>query len=88
MKFVEVLEQQLKDTGRELRATPREVAAYAAQRAAHLTSIANDPHIMDAVYAERDAVALYAGVVVTDKADATDVRIASVIQGMLAAAIV
>lgn len=42
------------------------VAAYAAKRAAHLASIVDHPGFDVAVEAERDAVALYAGIYATD----------------------
>lgn len=44
------------------------VAVYAAARAAHLAGIVGQPGFDEAVAAERDAVALYAGVYATDAA--------------------
>lgn len=82
--FIKLLEQQLKDAGRDLNVSARDVAAYASQRAAHLSTLVADPNFMDAVKAERDNVALYAGIKAVENADAIDNRVLGIIQGAIA----
>lgn len=59
------------------------VAAYAAQRAAHLATIFGEPGFDEAVKAEIQNVALEAGIAAVDSADAADARIVGIITGAL-----
>lgn len=60
-----------------------EVAAYAAEQAAMLKNVANQPGYHQAVLAARDNVALKAGIKASEQADATDSRIIGIIEGAL-----
>jgi hypothetical protein len=82
--FKQQLEAVLRETGGQLKRSTAEVAAYAAERAAHLARIVGQPGFEEAVKAERDSVALYSGVNVTNNADAADNRIIGLIQGSIA----
>ena len=82
--FRSLLEDVLAETGRSLTDTPAAIAAYAAERSAHLATLVGVEGFEVAVRAERDAVALRAGVAVTTEADAFDQRIAGAIHGALA----
>ncbi len=82
--FEDLLEEAAKSTGVELVNGAKEVAAYAAQRAAVLATLVGRPGYQQAVIAERDNVALFAGVSGVDKADAGQQRLIGIIQGALA----
>ena len=59
------------------------VAEYAAGRSAHLATLVDDPGFEYAVRAERDAVALFAGLETVASADAFDARMVGLIHGIL-----
>jgi len=82
--FKEQLESALTETGLQLQRSAAEVAAYTAQRALHLSTIVGQPGYAEAVKAERDAVALYAGITAVNNADAADNRIIGIIQSGIA----
>lgn len=84
--FKELLERTLQETGAELDQAVDEVALYMADRTAHLSTLVGQPGFQEAVIAERDNVAMFAGLLAVDLADATDARIVGVIQGALAMA--
>ena len=81
-----LLTDAIAETGASLQQGAAELAAYAAERAAHLATLVDDPGFQEAVRAERDAVALKAGITAVQQADAADARIVGVIQGALALA--
>jgi len=81
-----LFQDAITETGASLQQGAAELAAYAAERAAHLATLVDDPGFQEAVRAERDAVALKAGIAVVQQADATDARILGVIHGGLALA--
>lgn len=70
-------------TGRDLKADVAAVGAYAAERAAHLATLAGQPGFEDAALAERDNVVLKAGIAAANRGDATDQRLIGIIQGTL-----
>jgi hypothetical protein len=80
------LAQAITATGASLKRSAAEVALYTAQRAAHLATLAGQPGFEEAVIAERDAVALFAGVKLVEEADAADARFHGLIEGVLAVA--
>ena len=88
MTPTKALEQQLfaaiTETGVNLQKSAAEVAAYAAERALHLSTIVGQLGYDEAVIAERDAVALFAGVSAAVTADAADNRIVGLIQAGIA----
>ncbi len=81
-----LLTDAIAETGVSLQKGAAELAAYAAERSAHLATLVDDPGFQEAVRAERDAVALEAGITAVQQADAADARIVGVIQGGLALA--
>lgn len=81
-----LLETAARETGAQLKRSAFEVAAYTAQRTAHLASIAGQAGFAEAVTAERDAVATFAGIRAVAEADAADHRILGIIEGALAVA--
>lgn len=84
-EFTDLIESTVKETGKELAESVQAVAQYAASRAAHLAKIGpSDPDFMDAVIAERNNVALRAGISATNSGDAVDAKILGVIHGALA----
>jgi hypothetical protein len=80
-------ETLLRQTGRELnvrlRADAAAVAIYASQRAAYLSSLVGQKGFDEALIAERDSVALKAGVSAVASADAFDARVVGIIQSVL-----
>lgn len=78
-----LLGDAIAETGANLQKTAVEIAAYAAERATHLSTLVDDQGFAEAVRAERDAVALEAGVAAVQEADAIDSRVVGVIQGGL-----
>lgn len=83
MEFKELLEDVLHETGRDLGDKKDEVVLYAAQRSAHLAMILGQPGFALALRAERDNVALKAGLNAVISADRVDNRIVGVIQAGL-----
>jgi hypothetical protein len=81
-----LLDEAIRETGRTLQQSATDVAAYAASRAAHLATIAGQPGFEEALRAERNAVAMFAGLSATAEADRADQRIVGIIHGALAIA--
>lgn len=79
----ELFEDAVKETGISLRVGVAELAEYAAERSAHLATLVGDPDFSMAVRAERDAVALKAGLTAVQQADVADAKLVGVIQGGL-----
>lgn len=77
------LESAITATGASLKKTAAEVALYTAQRTAHLAALAGQPGFEEAVAAERDAVAMFAGIASVGEADAADARLLGLIEGAL-----
>jgi hypothetical protein len=78
-----MLQLALRETGGDMARAPAEVAAYAAERAAHLATAAGQPGFAEAVVAERDNVVLYAAVHAAHAADRLDARLRGVVQVVL-----
>lgn len=88
-EFIEMLKDELKQTGRSLEVSVQELRQYVAERAAHLAQGIGQPGYQDMVRIERDNVVLAAGLKSVEEADAADQRIIGIIQaalGFLAAA--
>lgn len=82
----------MKDTfgglGKELKFTTfEELALFMEERTLHLAGIVEEPGYPDAVLAERDAIAIKAGIVTTRAGSLVDQRILGVISGALRIAI-
>lgn len=86
--FKELLEAAVKETGAKLKEKPALLASYMAERAAHLSTIAHEPGFEKAVRAERNNVALRAGIEAHNSASMIDWQIIGLIQGALRVAAV
>ena len=84
--FQALFEDAITETGVSLQVGATELAAYAAERSAHLATLVGDRGFSMAVRAERDAVALKAGIVAVRQGDQADARIVGIIQGGLSLA--
>lgn len=82
-EFKNLIDSALQETGASLKQSSQEVAAYAAQRAAFLSTLVGQPGFEQAVIAERDNVALFAGIVAVGQVVAIQAKIVGVIQGAL-----
>lgn len=79
----DLFESFLGGVGAGLEAGRAEVAEYAAQRTLHLSTIVDQPGFEEAVVAERDNVALAAGIAAVDVADEADRNFLALIAGAL-----
>lgn len=79
-----LFESAIAETGIDLQQSAHDVALYTSQRMAHLALIVGLPGYEEALVAERDNVALFAGISAVNSADAADQRIIGIIQGALA----
>lgn len=82
-EFADLLEAAVEETGVALGASRAELAAYMAERAAHLSLIVHEPGFDQALMAERNNVALRAGLEMSDQARAVDQKIVGIIGGAL-----
>lgn len=71
------------DTGLELKKAKDEVAVYMAERTAHLAQIVGLDGFDLAVIAERDNVAMFAGLSAVAQSDAIKDRVLGILQGAL-----
>lgn len=78
-----LLKDAARETGRDLQGNTVEITTYAAERTAYLSTLVGQPGFEEAVRAERDNVALKAGISAVKTADAADARIVGIIQGVL-----
>lgn len=78
-----LLDSALAETKVDLQKDTTAVAAYMANSLVRLAKAANEPGFAEAVKAERDSVALFAGIQAVGTADAADARIYGLIQGVL-----
>lgn len=83
-EFQRMLENTAARLGRELQANMDEVRLYASERMLHLSTIVDEPGYDEALLAERDNVALRAGLNAVSAGDAADREIIGVIAGSLA----
>lgn len=83
MDFKSIIGAALDETGAELRNGTAEIAALTATRGAELSSLVGQPGYDQAVIAARDEIALCAGLVAVEQADAVANRVRSIIQGSL-----
>lgn len=80
-----VFEAILHDLGVAGEEAKAELAAYAAERTAHLSLIAAEPGFSEAVKAERDNVAMKAAELLVALGDTADVAQLSVLEGAMSA---
>jgi hypothetical protein len=73
-QFTAALDTALRETGLQLDKSAHEVGVYAALRSNQLTRAVGQRGFQEAVVAERDAVALYAGIQAVEAADSHDER--------------
>lgn len=86
INFKDLLDQAIKETGVTLTVSADQLSAYIAERAAVLAGSAGLVGFELAVSAERDNVALFAGLSAHREAKAADQRIIGLIQGALSIA--
>lgn len=79
----DLMEDAACELGWELPNNLHEVTLYAAERTAFLSTLVGQPGFGEATRAERDSVALKAGIKVVAAADAMDARVVGIIQGVL-----
>ncbi len=82
-EFRKLLGDAAAETGREFAVTKDELATYMHERALHLSTIVGEPGYDQAVRAERNNVALRAGIIASDAADAVDARLLGLLGGAL-----
>lgn len=82
-EFLGLIDDAFVDAGRDLDLSREEVAAYAAERADHLSAIVHEPGFSEAVIAERDNIAMKLGLEVSENAHAADHRVLGWIGGAL-----
>lgn len=86
--FEELLAHTFESLGRELKTTTiEELALFMEERTLHLAAITEEPGFMEAVQAERDAVAIKAGIVTSRAGSLVDQRILGIIGGALRLAV-
>tara|TARA_R110000822_G_scaffold120633_3_gene254144 strand:- start:7173 stop:7460 length:288 start_codon:yes stop_codon:yes gene_type:complete len=82
-EFLALIEDAVAETGTDLAETKELVAGYMAERATHLSTIAHEPGFGQAVIAERNNVAMRAGLAISADAAAVDNRWIGMIGGAL-----
>ena len=82
-QFEALLSSLISGTGQDLAKSGREVAAYAAERTAVLATLVGQVGYDQALIAERDSLALFAGLEAVDNADGLRDRILGALQGAL-----
>ena len=82
-----LLEAAAQEVGLDLQRSAAEVATYIAGRTAHLSTIVEQAGFHEALIAEADSVAIYAGVNAVSAADDADRRLIGIIEGFLMAGV-
>lgn len=82
-EFKTLFTQFVEDTGASFGASVDELAIYASEEAARLSSAINEPGFDHLVTAARDNVVLRAALQAVDEADKTDQRLLGLVQGAL-----
>lgn len=83
MSTEDLIRDALEETGLELRVDAQELRVYMAQRAAHLTTLVGQRGFDRALRAERDSVALWAGIRASARARAAEQRFIGIVQALL-----
>lgn len=78
-----ILTDSLRDYGKDLHMNFASVAAYLAERTAHLQQHSASPDFAEMVRVERDNALLKAGLAAVSSADAADQRVIGLIHGIL-----
>ena len=82
-QFKTLLQDTLGELGTTLKTSLDEISFYASERTAHLSTIVAEPGFAQAVQAERDAIALKAGVTAVALGQEADQRLLGVIAGAI-----
>lgn len=82
-EFLEQLKGEIEDAGGDISVSWDELRMYTAERANHLSALVGQQGFDLAVRAERDAIALKAGIAAVDVADDAGQRWLGMIQGTL-----
>ncbi len=83
-EFGKLLSESAARLGRGLSDSTENIKAYAEERMLHLSTIIDEPGYAEVLLAERDNVALRAGMAAVDAADAADAELRGAILGALA----
>lgn len=83
LNLEDLLKNSAEELGLEIKGGAKALAAYAAERTSYLSLLVGQPGFEQAVVAERANVALRAGILAIDTADAAQSRFIGVIQGAL-----
>lgn len=83
VELEKLIRSNAKELGADLKADVTSMSMYAAQRATHLSTLVGQPGFEEAVIAERDSVALRAGISAVRAADRMDQRILAILQTVL-----
>ncbi len=83
-ELADLLIEQAKGAGVDLKESLDGVRVYAAERMAHLATCVGEPGYQEAVIAEAQNVAMEAAIRAIDQAAAADARLLGIIQGALA----
>lgn len=82
-EFKTLLRDTVSELGTTLKGSLDEIAIYASARTAHLSTIVAEPGFAQAVTAERDAIALKAGISAVAVGAEADQRLLGVIAGAI-----
>tara|TARA_R110000803_G_scaffold20201_12_gene52267 strand:- start:1703 stop:2008 length:306 start_codon:yes stop_codon:yes gene_type:complete len=82
-EFGNMLEQAGVELGKEFEQSIKDIREYAAQRMMHLSMIIDEPGYLEALVAERDSIALFAGIKTVQIADAADAQLIGTIGGAI-----
>jgi hypothetical protein len=82
-QLIDLFKNAAAETGQQLRFDSANLAAYTAERAAWLATLAGQPGFDEAMIAERDNALLRAGIAAVDNADALDNRIVGIVTTVL-----
>lgn len=83
VELEQLLRSSARELGVELKADVASLSLLASQRAAHLATLIGQPGFAEAVAAERDVLALRAGISAVRAADRMDQRILGILQTVL-----
>lgn len=82
-EFLALLDAELKDVQHDFKVSRGELAIYMSERAQHLSLAVNEPGFDRVVLAERNNVALRAGLLISENASSLNDRLLGLIGGAL-----
>lgn len=82
-ELVDALKAAAVRLGKDLKGDTDELRTYAAERMLHLSGVVGQPGYQEALVAERDNVALKAGLLAVEAADRADAELVGIITGAM-----